>query len=105
LFFVTEYPYGIPRRGGEFYLQDYGYYIKPKAGSILLLDSKKVRYGMVANSGFFQMGVVLFTKKSTLDSFERLVKEMDEIRRAKGKTNKHLYDQMLQNLEVKKIKY
>jgi len=29
---------------------------------------------------------------------------MDEIRRAKEKTNKHLYDKILENLEVKEIK-
>ena len=73
-------------------------------GSILLLDSKNVRHGTVANSGFFQIGVALLTKKSTLDSFERTTKEMDEIRRTKEKKNKQLYDQILENLKIKKIK-
>ena len=86
-------------------MQDYGYYIKPKNGSILLLDSKNVRHGIVANSGFFQIGVALLTKKSTLDSLERITKKMDEIRRAKEEKNKHLYDQILENLKIKKIKH
>ena len=50
------------------------------------------------------MGAALLTKKSTLDSFERITQEIDEIRRAKNKKNKHLYDQILENLEVKKIR-
>ena len=53
-------------------MQDYGYYIKPKNGSLLLFDSKNVRHGTVASSGFLQIGVSLLTKKSILDSFEEL---------------------------------
>ena len=86
-------------------MQDYGYYIKPKNGSILLLDSKNIRHGTVANSGFFQIGVALLTKESTLDSLERITKEMDEIRRAKEEKQKHLYDQILEYLKIKKIKH
>ena len=50
------------------------------------------------------MGVALLTKKSTLDSFERTTKELNEIRTVKGKTNKRLFDQILNNLGTKKIK-
>lgn len=99
-----EYPYGIPKRGGEFCLQDYGYYIKPKAGSIILLDSKNVTHETIANSGFVQMGAALLTKKSVLNSFERITQEIDDIRRAKDKKNKHLYDKILENLRMKKPK-
>ena len=63
-----------------------------------------MKHGTIANSGFYQMGVALFTEKSTLDSFERTTKELDEIRTVKGKTNKRLFDQILNNLETKKIK-
>lgn len=50
------------------------------------------------------MGVALLTKKSILDSFERCTKEMDAIRTAKEKINKHHYDKILENLKLKKIK-
>jgi len=33
--------------------------------------------------GFFHMGVALFTKKATLNSFERVTQEIDAIWRAK----------------------
>jgi len=42
------------------------------------------------------MGVALLTKKSTLHPFEKITKEMDEIRRAKmGEKNNLAYDQLL----------
>ena len=86
-------------------MQDYGYYIKPKNESLLLFDSKNVRHGTTTSSGFLQIGVALLTKKSILDSFERITTEMDEIRKAKEDKNKHLYDQILENEKMKKIKY
>ena len=86
-------------------MQDYGCYIKPKNGSLLLFNSKNVRHGIVASSGFLQIGLALLTKISILDSFERITKEMDEIRRAKGDKNKQLYDQILENLKIKRIKH
>jgi len=36
------------------------------------------------------MGVALLMKKSTLNSFERIAKEMDDIRRAKKGKNKYI---------------
>ena len=63
-----------------------------------------MKHGTIANGGFYQMEVALFTKKSTLDSFERTTRELDEIRTVKGKTNKLLFDQILNNLETNKIK-
>ena len=86
-------------------MQDYGYYIKPKNGSLLLFNSKNVKHGTIASSGFLQIGVALLTKKSILDSFERITTEMDEIRRAKEDKNKYLYNQILENLKMKKIKH
>jgi len=38
------------------------------------------------------MGAALLTKKSVLNSFERITLEIDEIWRAKNKRNKHVYD-------------
>jgi len=103
-FLFTKFSYGIPKQGGEFYLQDFSYYIEHEARSILLLDSKNVKHRTIANSGFFQIGVAFLMKKSILDTFEKLAKQMENIRRAKDKKNKHLYDQIIENLKIKKIK-
>jgi len=62
---------------------------------VLLLDSKRVLHGTIANTGFIQMGAALLTKKSVLNSFERITLEIDEIRRAKNKGNKRVYDDIL----------
>jgi len=44
------------------------------------------------------------TKKSTLDSFERITTKMDEIRRVKDKENKHIYDKFLEHSKLKKLR-
>jgi len=82
-FLFTKYPYGIPKREGQFCLQDYGYYIKPNIGSMLLLHSKKVRHGILVNSEFFQISIL--TKESISHSFERITQELHENRRVKEK--------------------
>jgi len=54
------------------------------------------------------MEVALLTNKSITHSFERIIQEIDVIRRAKGKKIKKklkkLYFQILENLERKKLK-
>ena len=35
-----------------------------------------MKHGTIANTGFYEMGVPLLTKKSTLDSSERTTKEL-----------------------------
>jgi len=103
-FLFTEYPYSIQKKGGEFCLQDYGFFIKPRNGSVLLLDSRYVKQGTLANGGFSQIGVALLTKASILNSFQRTTKELNEIRTSKDKRNKHLYDKILENSKFKKVK-
>jgi len=71
---------------------------------VLLLDSRNVKHGTLANGGFSQMGVALLTKQSVLKSFERTTRELDEIRTTKDKGNKHLYDEILKNSKFKKLK-
>jgi len=46
----------------------------------------------------------LLTKKSILNSFERITLEIDEIRRAKNKRNKHVYDDILGKSNLHKSK-
>jgi len=86
------------------YIQDNGFFIQAHNGSMLLLNPRYVKHETLENSEFSQIRVVVLTKASVLNSFERITKKLDEIRISKNKRNKHLYDEILENSKFKKVR-
>ena len=68
-----------PPIGGEFVIHDYGVYIRPRNGSVLLLNTAKIRHGTMKNTGFTQMGSSMVTKGSVLKQCKKHMTKLQKI--------------------------
>ena len=54
-------------------------YLKPRNGSLLLLNTAKVRHGTIRNSGFSQIGCAMATKDVVLKQCKNHMQKLQKI--------------------------